>query len=185
LNIVASYLAVLNGAPAPSMAQLAEWPNFFIMLPIFLLVPGVGGAWEEPGWRGFALHRLEAGRSRLWALLPLWIIISVWHLPLFFNGGANWVDIPNMIGGVIIYNWLYHRSGHSVLLIMVIHASNNAISDYFFGMFTGPYLTQQVWMKTLAWGIVAAMVLIANWKWWTETDEVKAEQPTATLLPTT
>jgi membrane protease YdiL (CAAX protease family) len=30
------------------------------------------------------------------------------------------------MGGVVVYNWLYHRSGQSLLLVMIIHATNNA-----------------------------------------------------------
>jgi hypothetical protein len=37
-------------------------------------------------------------------------------------------------------------------------------------MFTGVYSVQQAWMRTLVWGVVAAIVLIANWRWWTETE---------------
>jgi hypothetical protein len=144
--------------------------------------PALVGAGEEPGWRGYAVHRLEMGRSRLWALLPLWIIIVVWHIPLFLTGDAEWVDILNMVGGVIIYNWLYHRSGHSVLLVMVIHAMNNAASGEFFSpMFTGVYSVQQAWMRTLVWGVVAAIVLVANWRWWTQTEEHQIEEPRPVL----
>lgn len=179
---IASYLTVLLGAPAPNAAQLGAWPAIFATFVLRLLVPGLGGAWEEPGWRGYAVHRLEIGRSRLWAMLPLWIIIVVWHIPLFLTGDAEWVDIFNMVAGVIIYNWLYHRSGHSVLLVMVIHAMNNAASGEFFSpMFTGVYSVQQAWMRTLVWGVVAVIVLVANWRWWTETEEHQVEEPRPVL----
>jgi membrane protease YdiL (CAAX protease family) len=184
LGTLASVLVVWMGAPALSAAQLAGWPAILMIFPFSLLVPGLGGAWEEPGWRGYALHRLEVGRSRLFALLPLWLIIVVWHLPLFFTGGAEWVDIFNMVGGVIVYNWLYHRSGQSVLLVMMIHAMNNAAAGEFFSpMFTGVYSVQYAWMRTLVWGVMAAIVLIANWRWWTETDRSAAEEPTPVLKP--
>lgn len=164
---LASYLAVVRGAPAPTAEQLAGWPAIFVTFPIVLLVPGLGGAWEEPGWRGYALHRLEEKWSRLWALVPLWAIIVAWHLPLFLTGNIEWADVLNMVGGVIIYNWLYHRSGRSVLLVMIIHAMNNAASgEYFSPMFTGVYSAQQAWMRVLVWGVVAAIVLIADWRWW-------------------
>ena len=181
---IASYLTVLLGAPAPTAAQLAAWPAIFMTFPIALLIPGLGGAWEEPGWRGFALHRLETGRSRLGALLPLWVIIVVWHLPLFLTGDAQWVDIANMVGGVIIYNWLYHRSGHSVLLVMMIHSMNNAASGEFFSpMFTGVYSVQQAWMRTLVWGLVAVIVLVINWRWWTQSDVETTVESQPALTP--
>jgi membrane protease YdiL (CAAX protease family) len=184
LGSLAVYLAVQTGAPAPSAEQLAGWPGIFITFVFALLIPGLGGAWEEPGWRGYALHRLEMGRSRLWALLPLWLIIVVWHLPMFFTGGAEWVDVLNMVGAVIVYNWLYHRSGQSVLLVMIIHAMNNASAGEFFSpMFTGGYSVQYAWMRTLVWGVVGAIVLVANWRWWTQTDEGAVTEQKAALNP--
>lgn len=184
LSGLASYLVVLLGAPAPSAEQLAAWPGISIAFLIALLVPGMGGAWEEPGWRGYALHRLEAKWSRLWAMLPLWIMIVVWHLPLFLSGSIEWADVFNMVGGVIIYNWLYHRSGRSVLLIMIMHAMNNAASGEFFSpMFTGVYSAQQAWMRSLLWGAVALVVLVANWRWWTQTEGDATAEPKPALGP--
>lgn len=178
---IASYLTVLLGAPAPSAEQLATWPSIGVVFLLRMLVPGLGGTWEEPGWRGYAVHQLETRRSRLWAMWPLWLIIVVWHIPLFLTGGAEWVDILNMVAGVIIYNWLYHRSGNSVLLVMIIHSMNNAASGEFFSpMFTGIYSVQQAWMRTLVWSVAALIVLVANWRWWTERDE-RIVQPKAAL----
>jgi hypothetical protein len=164
---IATYLNVLLGAPAPSSEQLANWPDIFMWFPFALLIPGLGGAWEEPGWRGYAVNRLEEGRSRLMALVPLWIIIVVWHLPLFLTGNIEIVDVFNMIGGVIVYNWLYHQSGKSVLLVMMMHAMNNSASGEFFSaMFSGEYSVQLAWMRTLVWGVAALIVLATYWKWW-------------------
>ena len=181
LNSVAGYLTVLFGAPAPSAELINDWPTIFRLYPLWLLLPIMGGAWEEPGWRGYVLPRFEAGRSRLVAAALLWLLLITWHLPLFFTGGANWVDILNMVGGVILYNWLYHRSGESVLLVMLIHAMNNAVSDYFFPMFTGEAATQQLWMKTLVWGAAAAVVVVANWRWWTEVEDEVIPESNAVL----
>jgi membrane protease YdiL (CAAX protease family) len=175
---LASYLNVLLGAPAPSADHLAGWPSIFTAFIVALLIPGLGGAWEEPGWRGFAVHRLEERWSRLWALLPLWAIIVFWHLPLFLTGDGGWPDVVNMIGGVIIYTWLYHRSGNSVLLVMIIHAMNNAASgEYTSTLFDGVYATQLAWMKALVWGIPAVIVIVAYWRWWTEKSPLVLEEP--------
>lgn len=183
---LASYLTVLLGAPAPRAEQLAAWPAIGVVFLMRMLIPGLGGTWEEPGWRGYAVHQLEKGRSRLMALLPLWIIIVIWHIPLFLTGGAEWVDILNMVAGVIVYNWLYHRSGQSVLLVMIIHSMNNAASGEFFSpMFTGVYAVQQAWMRTLVWSVVAVIVLVANWRWWTARDENNAASQRVSLEPVT
>ncbi|MCB0123531.1 MAG: CPBP family intramembrane metalloprotease [Caldilineaceae bacterium] len=179
---IASYLTVLLGAPVPTAAQLAAWPGVGVVFLMRMLIPGLGGTWEEPGWRGYAVHQLEKSRSRLAALWPLWLVIVLWHVPLFLTGDAEWVDILNMVAGVIIYNWLYHRSGNSVLLVMIIHSMNNAVSGEFFSpMFTGVYAVQQAWMRTLVWSVVAAIVLVVNWRWWTGREENSTVRPHTAL----
>jgi hypothetical protein len=71
LAAAATALNVLLGAEPPSAAALNAWPGIFSTFAIILLIPGVGGAWEEPGWRGYAVPRLQSGRSALVASLIL------------------------------------------------------------------------------------------------------------------
>ena len=49
----------------------------------FLVVLTVGGAFEEPGWRGFALPRLQARMSPVRATLLLGFLWGVWHVPVY------------------------------------------------------------------------------------------------------
>jgi hypothetical protein len=69
-----------------------------------------------------------------------------------------------------------------VLLVMIIHAMNNASAGEFFSpMFTGVDSVQYAWMRTLVWGVVGAIVLVANWRWWTETESSATEEATPML----
>src|SRR5215204_5655259 len=87
----------LLGARTPSSAELGGWSNLFVLFAILLLVPGLGGTWEEPGWRGYALPRLQTGHSALSASLILGVLWAFWHLPLMLVGEVRYSDIVFVI----------------------------------------------------------------------------------------
>lgn len=86
-------------------------------LGTFLMVATVGGGFEEPGWRGFALPRLQARRNPLVSTLLLGLAWGIWHIPLY--GPAGFV-VPVILA--FFYTWLYNRTG-SVLICLLLHAS--------------------------------------------------------------
>ena len=161
ISLAAAVFNVLLGAQAPSSVELGGWVGLFSTFFLLLLVPGIGGAWEEPGWRGYALPRLQVGRSALFASLILWIGIVVWHLPLFMVGEIHWSDVVFMLGFVIVFNWVFNNADGSVLILMLMHAMNNTISGSFFSpMFSGVDSVRQAWLYAALWCAVAIVVVV-------------------------
>ena len=161
IAVAATGVNLLAGAQTPSAIELGAWPSLLSTFLLLLLVPGIGGAWEEPGWRGYALPRLQVGRSALSASLILWVGLVVWHLPLFLVGEIHWSDAIFMFGFVVIFNWVFNNTSGSVLIIMLMHAMNNTISGDFFGpMFSGVDSTRQSWCSAAIWCAVALAVLV-------------------------
>jgi len=160
LTGVATMLNVMLGAQAPSSAQLGAWPGILSTFAIVLLIPGVGGAWEEPGWRGYAVPRLQHGRSALVASLILGVLIAGWHLPLILVGQVRYPDIVLILAAVIVFNWVFNNAKGSVLIIMLMHAANNAVSGSFFSpMFSGADSVREAWLLALVWWVVAVLVI--------------------------
>lgn len=163
LAAAATVLNVMLGAERPSAVELSGWTGLFATLAILLLIPGFGGAWEEPGWRGYAFPRLQSRRSALVASLILGALIAAWHLPLMVAGQVHYSDIVLIFAGTIVFNWVFNNARGSVLIIMVMHATNNAVSGSFFSpMFTGADSVRQSWMLALVWTVVAILVIVIS-----------------------
>jgi membrane protease YdiL (CAAX protease family) len=94
---------------------------------------------EEPGWRDFALPRLQQRYGPLPATLILGPLWAGWHLPLFLTGWALGHDLATLaefvVVGVllsIVITWVFNRTQESLPAAMLVHASNNA---FFSGIF--------------------------------------------------
>ena len=92
------------------------------------------GIGEETGWRGFALPRLQKGRSALSATFILSIFWALWHLPMFFYKESFMSrGIPmtimwflGLFSGAIVFTWLYNSTGGSILMVALWHGAYNA-----------------------------------------------------------
>ncbi len=162
LALAATVLNVMLGARIPSSAELGNWTGLLSTFAFVLLIPGLGGAWEEPGWRGYALPRLQTGRSALFASLILGVLIVGWHLPLMVVGQVHWSDVVLILAAAVVFNWVFNNANGSVLIIMLMHAMNNTISGSFFSpMFSGADSVRQGWLLATVWCVAAIAVVIA------------------------
>src|SRR5919107_914942 len=117
---------------------------------------------EEPSWRGYALTRLQTGRSALFASLILGVLIAGWHLPLMVVEQVHYWDMGTILGAVVVFNWVFNSANGSVLILMLMHAMNNTISGSFFSpMFTGADSVGQVSLLAAVW--CAAAVVVVLW----------------------
>ncbi len=130
---------VFGAKPFTDLAQ--HWPLFFTaylpLIPLGLLYPGIG---EEPGWRGFALPRLQVLYGPLLGSLILGTLHAFWHLPVYFipgaiaNGGFDpQIFIGNtlaIVAATIVWTWLFNNAKGSILFAMLFHATSNAASGF-------------------------------------------------------
>ena len=111
--------------------------NLLGMASLFFLYNVIYGALsEEPGWRGFALPRLQARFSPLVSSLILGVIWAVWHAPAKFGGIeasslsdtiTEWVLIVLV---TIIFTWLFNRTEGSILVTALIHPAMNTTGSF-------------------------------------------------------
>lgn len=104
-------------------------PKYWLsaIIPSFL----IAGLGEELGWRGFALPRLQRHFSPIKAAFVLAIVHLLWHLPTYWLGqGMHNVPFLFILAFVFpwtfIFNWLYNKSGGSLIFAVSFHAISNA-----------------------------------------------------------
>lgn len=111
-----------------ALGEQVEWSLFGErILPYagtFLLTLFFLGALEEPGWRGFALPRLQQRFTPVKATLVLGLIWGVWHIPLY--GPVGFV-VPLVLA--FFYTWVFNRTG-STLMAILLHASFTPAQDH-------------------------------------------------------
>jgi membrane protease YdiL (CAAX protease family) len=95
------------------------------------LIVGVilGPLWEEPGWRGFALPRLQGQFGPLLGTVILGVLWALWHLPGYLGGWMTISILTLIISSIAfstIMTWVYNHTRGSILLMILLHSASNA-----------------------------------------------------------
>jgi uncharacterized protein len=129
-------MAVSLGAPVREPAVVSHpllyWLPLFLINFVFIAI-FTGGVCEEVGWRGLMQNELQMRYSPLTAAVLVGIAWSFWHAPLhlfgFYPGGAMGIltRLPPVVLLAIVFAWLYNRTGGSILLVILLHTTNNSL----------------------------------------------------------
>jgi membrane protease YdiL (CAAX protease family) len=142
---------------------LIAYPMAFVLT--FLLGGPLG---EEPGWRGFALPRLQERNGPLWGSVILGVLWALWHFPLFWSGVWTPPTIPNMIMFTvmitmltIMMTWVFNHARGSLLITMLMHASFNTFANKMAApLFPAPIFDDYGLLPVLIGFTATALVLI-------------------------
>jgi uncharacterized protein len=130
----------------------------YILLAIIFYIFAIP---EELGWRGYALPKLLERHSPvtaglivgvLWALLQLALL-----LPGMMNEGASpLATLLGLVGGSVLFTWLYVNSDGSIVLTTLFHAAQS-----FFVVVNGGLTgTQQAWLMAGVYIAAAPLVVL-------------------------
>jgi hypothetical protein len=177
VHLATAGLNVATGAGVPSLT-FTSLTTFLLVFAVRLVNPTDGPLGENPGWQGFALPGLQGfGYSPLLATMILAPLVAGWHLPLFFmeEGGLQ----PSvLVGGLVTtvavtfwYNWLFNRTGGSVLLVILAHNIEGSI-QYELG-----------WIVMGVWCAVAIGLVVFDWKAWRGPAAAETTTPLPQAIP--
>jgi hypothetical protein len=127
----------------------------------------LGGLWEEPGWTGYALPKLQEKFNQhkhgpLIATLIMALFRAIWHLPLLVRGTLPWFDVFGyIIAFQLIITWLYNRSGSSVPAVLLFHYASNLLAGGMMLLVFSGSEKMTYWMLFTAFaGFIALMILL-------------------------
>jgi uncharacterized protein len=124
--LIMAILMILTALVSPVFA-----PSFTVMGIVIGLVVGY---FEEIGWTGFALPKLQLKYSPLTASLMLGVLWGFWHILADYFGNSASMEVlwlPYFIFGFVaamaatrvLIAWAYNQTG-SILLAQLMHASS-------------------------------------------------------------
>ncbi|WHU45493.1 type II CAAX endopeptidase family protein [Gordonia sp. L191] len=150
---------------ALALSSLAIYPASYLAHFFF------GPLFEETGWRGFALPRLEERLGPLRGTLVLSILWAGWHfflyVPTWFADGAA-AGISDTVTFTVsvmamsfAFTWLSNNTGASLLLCILMHGSVDGTSTYFQRLADRGVMSQDDASMAIGLGALVGYVVVA------------------------
>jgi len=172
------------------LAGLAPLPMLALFVYIFFLGGPLG---EEPGWRGFALPRLQRRYGPLVGSLILGPIWAFWHLPIFWIPAWNF---PPTILNIVMFvtaataftvamTWIFNNTKGSLFIAVLVHTSFDTVLAILNRLFPVPIVNDYGSNVPVLIGVgVLALVLIALTRGRLGYQRYREEEPNSAATPT-
>jgi membrane protease YdiL (CAAX protease family) len=180
------YLVALIGVPLVmvlgTIVYATAWPSWgglggpsslLSYLVSFVLVAVLGGPlFEEIGWRGFALPRVQRSLGPLVASFVLGVLWALWHLPEFLvpswaassgGGGLSGIVLFTLtaVTFTVVISWVFNNTRTSVLLAVLVHSSIDTFSGTLSAIFP-PEAVASAFPYMIGFGVVALVLIVAT-----------------------
>ena len=179
------YAGVLLGVPAiligTTMLLPTSWgqvatPTLGLLalyLPMLVLQFFTTAIAEEPGWRDFALPRLQVRFGAVRGTVLLGTLWGCWHLPLFLSDWGGWPDstalapvefVAACIPLSLVMTWVFNRTGQSLPIVMILHSGiNSTYSSVWTQIFpTLDPIHDPLHVQLIATSVVALVLIVAT-----------------------
>lgn len=161
--VATPYLVLAGGA----MAEGLTASTIAVTLVTYLTYLAGGPLQEEPGWRGFALPRMQRSMRPLPAAVGLGVVHTFWHAPLFLT--EEWDTARSDVGQLAAYlllivalavvlSWVFNISDGSSIPAILAHNSLNWALLFAGNMLGAP--VENTWPAALAMTALAGVILL-------------------------
>lgn len=161
-----------GGTILPAIIQ--QWPLIFTSyLPLLLTVNFIIPLGEEPGWRGFALPRLQEKYGPLLGTFILGTLHGLWHFPTFFIGGGIGVgtsfSFPTfglfLVGAIALsmaFTWVFNNVQGSLLIMILLHGANERTDPFFQQALHVLPHGYDTWATIIFFGAIALIIILTK-----------------------
>lgn len=115
------------------------------------------GLAEEPGWRGYALPKMNHHFRPIISAIIIGVTWAFWHLLFYVFGSRDWTTFPQFIFTVTviscIYAWIYLKT-KSIPLLIIFHVMHN-LSNAVFINYHNP-----LWGGIIYFAVLVIIVLL-------------------------
>jgi membrane protease YdiL (CAAX protease family) len=143
----------LLGGTLADTGPLIRWPLLILLnLPFAPL-------WEEIGWRGFLLPRLESKYNSLHSSVIVACIWAPWHVAIYWGSSFGWwFGFAALVFALsVLFTWIYNSSRRRLLPVVLFHVMWNTTTMYLLG----PTLTAGgVWAYRLVIALTCCVAVI-------------------------
>jgi membrane protease YdiL (CAAX protease family) len=137
LTIVAGQL-FLDSSPFAALAD--KWTVLFTtVIPHLVLIILISNVFEEIGFTGFLLDRMQDRHSPMKAVFLVGLAFSASHIPGWFVEFGEFSEVAVITAAVflphlasrVLAAWFYNNTGRSVLLVGLFHCAFNVTTAEF------------------------------------------------------
>lgn len=154
-------MQVISGETVPTIPA-KEAPALTVVLSfIIMIVFGFLINTEEIAWRGFALPRLQSKYGPLLACILLVTPETLLHMPYFWNKDIDFYQTVGVfwftafsVAAVFIYTFVFNKTKGSLLLVTIMHASQNAWANLLSDNTARPFQFTVALMWMIALGVI-------------------------------
>jgi len=143
------------------ISQFSGNPIYLIIITVF------APTFEEFGWRGYALGRLQLRWNALVSSLILGVLWALWHLPIFFIPGtyqnslgvgspAFWTYMISVIPLTLLFTWVFNNTASSTLSAILLHIVIDITAELF-------SVTERAYTYFIVLMIVASVAIVLKW----------------------
>lgn len=135
-----------------------------INIPMMLFTGALG---EELGWRGILLKQLLKKRGFITAAAITGAIWAVFHIPVWFIPELGYSGNPfplffiSLLGGSVIYTFVYIFSNANLLAVVLLHFTQNYLLAFTINLDTEP---SDFFIVYTIINLILALIIVVNWR---------------------